>query len=250
MDNISINQHNLEIKENLLNWQRKPVLRKIYGDFYKLIVEQINKNTAGKTVELGSGIGNLKLMLPDCICTDLFPNPWIDQVENAYQLSFADESVSNLVLFDVFHHLEFPRVALTEFHRVLISKGRVVIFEPCVSLLGLLVYGVFHHEPIGLNKKIKLEIPENFNASETNYYAAQGNASRIFKSKKYATIIENYNVLLVKKIVSISYFASGGYSKKQLFPDSFLPFMKWIDKICSLFPFLFATRLIVVLEKK
>ncbi len=28
-------------------------------------------------------------------------------MENAYSLSFADRSVANLILFDVWHHLEF-----------------------------------------------------------------------------------------------------------------------------------------------
>ena len=27
--------------------------------------------------------------LPDCITTDVFPNPWLDRVENAYALAFA-----------------------------------------------------------------------------------------------------------------------------------------------------------------
>jgi hypothetical protein len=47
-------------------------------------------------------------VIPECVTTDIFPNPWLDRVENAYALNFADASVGNLILFDVFHHLEFP----------------------------------------------------------------------------------------------------------------------------------------------
>ena len=71
----------------------------------------------GSVVELGSGIGNIKEVIPKCLCTDLFPNPWLDYVENAYALSFGSASVSNLILFDVFHHLKYPGTALQEFHR-------------------------------------------------------------------------------------------------------------------------------------
>ena len=51
-------------------------------------------------MELGSGIGNIKSVIDSAICTDIFDNPWIDQVENAYRLSFLDNEVSNIILFD------------------------------------------------------------------------------------------------------------------------------------------------------
>lgn len=109
------NRHNKEINENLTYWQNKPILQTIYNDFYALIGAQVDRSQEGLIVELGSGIGNLKQHIPECICTDVFPNPWIDQVENAYRMSFADESVSNLILFDVFHHWNTPRRHLTSF---------------------------------------------------------------------------------------------------------------------------------------
>jgi len=91
-------QHNIEIHENLQSWNNKPILRKVYQKFYKLIKTGVDENLGGKIVELGSGIGNLKSIIPEAICTDLFENPWLDQVENAYNLSFDDNSVSNLIL--------------------------------------------------------------------------------------------------------------------------------------------------------
>jgi len=53
-------------------------------------------------------MGSIKEVIPDCVTTDLFPNPWLDRQENAYHLGFADGSVSNLILFDVWHHLRYP----------------------------------------------------------------------------------------------------------------------------------------------
>ena len=151
------NRHNKEINENLTYWQNKPILQTIYNDFYALIGVQVDRSQEGLIVELGSGIGNLKQHIPECICTDVFPNPWIDQVENAYRMSFADESVSNLILFDVFHHLEYPKAALNEFRRVLKPHGRVILFEPCISALGWIVYGAFHKEPVAWLEKINLD---------------------------------------------------------------------------------------------
>jgi SAM-dependent methyltransferase len=207
---MDLNQHNIEIQQNLDFWQKKPKLQEIYRGFYQLIAAQLNRAIEGKILELGSGIGNVKMMIPDAICSDLFPNPWIDQLENAYQLNFPDCSISNLILFDVFHHLEFPGTALAEFSRVLQPSGRVIIFDPYISMTGLLVYGMFHHEPVALNKKIHWFAPEDFDPWKSNYYAAQGNATRIFFSGKYSGNLHGFDLIYKKRIPSISYIASGG----------------------------------------
>ncbi len=177
----SIEQHNIEIHSNKEKWENKPLLRKIYLGFYQDIVRWLNLNDFGAVVELGSGIGNFKMAYPSCITSDIFPNPWIDRVESAYRLSFQNAAVSNLILFDVFHHLAFPGSAFEEFKRVLGDKGRVIIFDPYISVLGLLVYGVFHHEPVALFKKINWMRDGKADPDDT-YYAAQGNATRVFSS--------------------------------------------------------------------
>jgi len=249
MNNISFDKHNIEIKKNLNHWKSKPILRKIYKDFYQLIFKYIQNNIYGKIVEVGSGIGNLKMVIPNCISTDIFPNPWIDRVEDAYKMSFSDNSISNLILFDVWHHLKFPGTALKEFNRILVPGGRVIIFDPAMSILGFIVYGIFHNEPISFFKKINWWAPKDFSFKNENYYAAQGNATRIFRSKKFSKFLLDWKVIKIKKISSISYVASGGYSGRQLYPDCFYSLMKLIDKLCNYLPQLFATRLLVVIEK-
>ena len=247
---LSNQKHSVEIQKNLELWRSKPVLRKIYRRCYGFITEYLQDNNPGKIVEIGSGTGNLKTVIPDSISTDIFSNPWIDQVENAYQLSFSDNSVSNLVLFDVWHHLEFSGNVLQEFHRVLVSGGRVIIFEPALSLLGFIIYGLFHKEPISFTKKINWWAPKNFSLKNMPYYAAQGNATRIFRSNKFNELSSGWEVVAVKRIAMISHVASGGYSGPQLYPDFLYPFMILIDRLCSLLPVLFATRLLIVIEKK
>ena len=133
-------QHLIEMRSNRETWQRRRLLRVIYRRFYGLIRENLAPFPE-PVVELGSGIGAVKEFIPGCITTDIFPNPWLDRRENAYALNFPDESLSNLILLDVFHHLQFPGTALDEFRRVLIDNGRVIILEPAMGLLGRIVYG-------------------------------------------------------------------------------------------------------------
>jgi len=247
---MTIYQHNEEIKRNLQYWKNKPVLRQVYKAFHKLIAEQLVNLPKGHVVELGSGIGNIKDIIPGCIRTDVFPNQWIDQVENAYQLSFSNNSVSNLILFDVFHHLKYPGTALKEFQRVLLPNGRVIIFDHDVrSMLGLIVSGLFHHEPLGLRDPIQWDAPSDWNPESIDYYAAHANAARIFFKKEFGSNLPQWNIKTKRRFSAISYVLSGGYSKPQLYPDIAFPMMCGLDRICNGIPALFATRLLVVLEK-
>jgi hypothetical protein len=245
----SVEQHLREMLRNKKAWEEKPVLQAVYQGFYKEIAAHLADPDRGPTVELGSGIGISKKFIPNCVTTDIFPNPWLDRVENAYQLKFDDSAVRNIILFDVFHHLKYPGSALVEFRRVVMAKGRVILFEPAMGLLGKGVYGLFHHEPLGLNSRIEMFPPSGMRASEHGYYAAQGNVWRIFVKGEKAKVFEGWNLLHCKTLCALSYVLSGGFSKPSLYPLSFLPAMRIIDKFLQLSPALFATRVIVVLEK-
>ena len=247
---MDIEQHNEEIKKNLQYWENKPLLQQIYKNFHLFIAEYLVNLPHGQVVELGSGIGNIKDVIPHCIRTDLFPNPWIDREENAFRLSFNEEEVSDLILFDVFHHLRYPGTALEEFHRVLMPHGRIIIFAPCLSLLGFILYGFFHHEPLGTKEQIQWFAPTGWDPNDIDYYAAQANASRIFFKKEWEQNYSQWDIIARRRLSAISYVASGGYSKPQLYPDFAFPVMRVLDKICDCLPFLLATRLLVVLEKK
>ena len=247
---IQVDQHNAEIQANAQHWRRKPLLQKVYRDFYREIEKELRRDLSGQTVEVGSGIGNLKSAVPEAVVTDIFPNPWLDRIENAYALSFEDESVANLILFDVWHHLEFPGTALAEFHRVLNRGGRLIIFDPAMGMLGRLVYGLFHHEPLALNNKIHWHAPQDFSPNKMTYYAAQGNAQRVFFSGGFRDELADWRLVRQSRFAGISYIASGGFSRPQLYPSALYPAMQAIDRMASQMPAAFATRLLVVLEKR
>ena len=245
---IGLEQHNREIHQNRKSWNRKLVLRKVYSQFYREIANRFEPALGGLVVELGSGLGNLKEYVPQCVATDIFPNPWLDRVENAYALSFGDGTVGHLILFDVWHHLQYPGTALAEFSRVLVRNGRVIIFEPAMGWLGRLVFGRFHHEPLGEREGITWEAPAGFSPRDCQYYAAQANASRIFGSGEFAGRLRGWRVLEVRHFSALAYLASGGFRGPQLYPAALLPCLNRIDLALSKIPKL-ASRMLVTLEK-
>jgi SAM-dependent methyltransferase len=126
-------------------WERKPVLRVVYDDFYDRIAPACR---SGLTIEIGGGSGNLKQRLGEVVATDIQPAPWLDCVADAQRLPFADACAANIVMVDVLHHLEFPSVFFREAERVLRAGGRVLMVEPAITWGSTLFYRLFHHEPV------------------------------------------------------------------------------------------------------
>ncbi len=240
-----LEQHQKEIQKNLAVWQRKPLLQKIYADFYERILCLIDQEQPEPIVEIGSGIGNLRSHLSRAVCTDLFPNPWLDLVCDGYRLPFADHSVSHLILSDVFHHLEMPKAFLQEARRVLTKPGRLILSEPFVSVSSYPVYGLFHHEPMGMGQPIDLSQELN---GVHSYYAAQGNATRLFFGDEGSRWIENWKIFHCESYACFSYFLSGGYSKPQLYPPFLYPALRRIDSKLSRWPKLFGGRCLIGLS--
>jgi SAM-dependent methyltransferase len=135
-------------------WERKPVLRLVYGDFYDRIAAACRP---GLTIEIGGGIGNLKRRLTDVVATDIQSAPWLDCVANAQRLPFAHGCAANIVMVDVLHHLEFPVVFFREAARVLRPGGRVLMVEPAITWGSTLFYRLFHHEPVRTSADVLLD---------------------------------------------------------------------------------------------
>ena len=246
---LSLSQHNVEMQGNRAAWERKPQLREAYKQFYLTIASQLTTSVQGMNLELGSGMGNIKHFVPDCITSDVFPNPWLDRKENAYALNFDDGSLANLILFDVWHHLRYPGQALREFRRVLAPNGRLILFEPAVSWLGRFVYGFCHHEPLALSDAITWDAPSSFSPKDSDYYAAVSSSTRIFWWNEDSSKINGWRYLRMEPQAAFAYLATGGFSGPQFGGELLYRMLRKLDRHASRLPRLLAVRLLIVLEK-
>jgi SAM-dependent methyltransferase len=127
--------------------QSKPFLRSLYAEHYRELARCLAGAPEGPVVEIGSGGGFLKEVLPQTVTTDLQPEPHLDRVMTAERLDFPDGSVAAILMLNVFHHLPDPRVFLREAARVLKTGGRIVLIEPANTWLWKRLYRLFSEEP-------------------------------------------------------------------------------------------------------
>jgi SAM-dependent methyltransferase len=121
-------------------------LNRIYRDWYDRQRRAL-EGVAGPVVELGSGAGFIKEVLPGVITSDIMPLDWVDRTFSAESMPFPDGGLGGIVMLNVLHHIPQVRRFLREAERTLAPGGRVVMIEPANTLFARLIYRNLHHEP-------------------------------------------------------------------------------------------------------
>jgi len=233
------------LEERRRVWESKEIIRRLYAKWYGLIQEALKP---GRTLELGGGSGNLKEFLPEAITTDIVYEPWLDAVIDAHAIPFRKESLDNIVLFDVLHHLAAPAVFFHEVERVLRPEGRAVLIEPYVSWLSYPVYRFLHAEGMRWNTDPFLDQSlERKGAFEGN----QAIPTLIFQ-KMREKFVENFSSLRIVRVEVMDillYPLSGGFHQRSFCPMTLWRFLEGVEEILRPLKRYLAFRLFLVLEK-
>jgi len=236
----------LKLIEHRKTWKKKPVLRRLYTNWYQNITSQLIE---GRTLELGGGSGNLKEFAPDVMCTDIVNVPWLDAQVDAQNLPFRDNSLSNIVLFDVLHHIENPCLFFQEANRTLREKGRIIIMDPYNSLMSWPVYHFLHPEPVNFRQN-PLALIER--SKDRVPFDANQAITQLTFGKNYSQFKEMFPALklIQKRYLSFwVYPLSGGFEKKSLIPDRLADILIRLEDKIEFLGWLMAFRIFVVLEK-
>lgn len=241
--------HQLIDKKNRITYKKKVLSKIIYKDYHILIKKNLLKNKKFKILELGSGGGNIKKIIPDCITSDQFKSEEIDKKINIYNINLRKNSTKNVIMIDVFHHLEFPSLALQEIKKILIKNGRLIMIEPAMGLIPRVIYKFFHYEPNGFSYKINWKRTSKKSLNKKKYFAAQSLPWRAFVLNEL-NLKNSFKVNKIEIFSDFSFLLSGGYSYPSFYPLIFYPIIKYIDLLLTfLSKRLFGARMLIVLEK-
>ena len=101
----------------------------------------------GIAVEIGSGGGFAKEVIPELVTTDTVAYEGVDRVVDATRMPFPDASVRAILMLNVFHHIPDVEAFLREATRCLRPDGRLLIVDEHPGFIGLPIYRHLHHEP-------------------------------------------------------------------------------------------------------
>jgi SAM-dependent methyltransferase len=226
-------------------WDRKPGLRALYGRWHEAMRGFL---APGPSLEVGAGIGQLKEALPGLLTLDILPTPATDVLGDAQQLPVRDNSLGNLVLFDVLHHLPRPLRFFAEACRALRPGGRVLVMDPYVSPLSWPVYRFLH--PEGLRPDCDPLDEACALSPDAPFASSQGVATVLFW-KRAAEFVRRFPALRLlhrERLALWSYPLTGGFSGRTLVPESWISPLADLERPFSFLAPLAAFRTLVVLE--
>lgn len=238
--------------QRLLNyrqvWEQKPVLQAVYHDYYRQILDACNNN--GLTLEIGGGSGNIKDYIPDLISIDILQAQWLDIVADAQKLPIASDTFQNIILFDVLHHIESPKLFFNEASRILKSGGKIIILEPGITPLSWFFYNFFHQEPVVLNTNPITD--ETISSDRDPYDSNQAIPTLLFNkySMEFNKTYPDFKVIKKEWLSLYAYPLSGGFKKWSLLKAWMVaPILKLEKLLMPVIGSLSAFRLFIVIEK-
>lgn len=207
--------------------RQKGFLNKIYKDFYNEF-----KGTnfpKGPIVEIGSGAGFIKEVLPSTVTSDVIKGPDIDKVFLAEKMPFKNSSVSAFFMIDTLHHIKNPEAAFREMARCLKKAGKIIMIEPYNSLWGYFIYKFLHYEHF--DPKAGWEIKGKGRMSDSN--TALPWIIFVRDRKKFRKSLPQLRIVRVDPHTPFRYLLSGGLSKPQFLPTFSYSLVKLLEYLFS-----------------
>ncbi len=226
---------------------KKKFLKKIYLENYQQFIKSIGDGYSSKRIiELGSGGGFIKDLIPKAITSDVIPLPNIDMHFSALEMPFEDNSTDAFVMIDVLHHINDSEAFFTEAPRCLKVGGKIVMIEPANTLWGNFIYKNFHHEPFD---------PKGGWGFESTGPMSSANGAIpwiIFTrdQKLFEEKFPDFRINTKKHHTPFRYLISGGVSMRQLLPDFCYPLIKGFEFVLSPFNRYIGMFMTVELEKR
>ncbi len=235
-----------KLAEHRRVWKEKGLLRDIYTRWYTNI--QHHLPSKGPILEVGGGSGNLKEFCPEIITSDFIFCPWLDLNLDAQKLPIKSNSLEGIVAIDVLHHLADPLAFMEEAQRALVSKGRLILLEPFISLWSMPVYRFLHPEDLDFSYN-----PFAGKEKKPDKAPFEGNlaiATIIFDkyNRKLEARLPNFPVIKRYHSDFFLYPLSGGFDHPCFCPGFMVPAISFLERLMQPAARLLAYRVLIVME--
>ena len=248
-------------------WRKRPLLREIYQRYFSEMVRHLATgrgaaDSFGTILEIGGGSGNFKQYFLEhgvgrgrLIASDIVPTVHCDLAADAMALPFPEETLDNILMMDVLHHIPYPLRFFAEAQRTLRPGGRIVMTEPYISPASRLVFKLAHPEPVDPSARIFSEEPGGGDPcplrGEGAFASNQATPTLLFYRdlRKFQGRFPRLRLVLRARRSMVLYPLSGGFSGPKVMPHCLAPIFWPLEKILSPLSPLLAFRLVVVLEK-
>lgn len=211
----------------------KPSLMKLYEEYYQRFSEVLKTcPPSGIALELGSGAGFIKEVLPDVTTSDVIPYEGVDSVVDATKMPFGDGELRAIFLLLVFHHIPNVPSFLREATRCLKEGGRIYIVDQHHGWLSRWILKYAHHEPYHADAR-EWEFESSGPLSDAN-----GALSWIVFSRDVARFKREFpdlELLYYRPITPLRYWLTGGLKSWSLLPNALFPLLTWVDRIICRF---------------
>lgn len=227
METLNNFQREIEAKRERIN--RKQFLRLFYEamyQYYKQCIERAPQK--GMLVEIGSGAGFAKSLIPQLVTTDVYSHKFADQQLDATKMSLQDSSVSCFLLLNCFHHIPNVRSFFSEAIRCLVPNGRILIIDPYPGLLSVPLLKYLHNEVFDLRQK-----DWTFASSDPLVHANNALAWIVFKRdrKIFEESFPMLKIELLEEHSPLRYWLSGGLTRFSVLPGCAFGGATILDKI-------------------
>ena len=204
--------------------QSKLFLRNLYYDWYLEIKKRIPPNCTA--LEIGSGAGFFKEVIPNLITSEIFPIPGIDYIIDAHNIPLKDNTLDCIVMTDVLHHIPDVSKFFQEANRCIKVGGCIVMIEPWNNPWAKWVFQNLHHEPFDTNAGWEL-------LSSGPLSGANGALPWILFERDRKIFEKQFNgwsIEEIKTFMPFSYLLSGGVSLRAFAPGGSYRIVRWLEK--------------------
>ena len=208
--------------------KQKPSLRKFYEDAYARFAKcLLTCPVDGVAIELGSGAGFIKAVIPEITTTDILPYEAVDLQIDATNLPFEPGEVRFVCMLNVLHHIPAAENFFSEAVRCLKPGGKICIIDQHRGWFSTPILKYVHHEPYDDCAK-----DWNFDSSGP-LSSANGALAYLIFTRDRELFEERYPQLTItnyQPFCPLAYWLAGGLKSWSLLPSILYPFARAIDR--------------------